>query len=608
VTLRHEPVPARYESIHSRVRWWCEAQPTAVAVTAGDVELTYAELDARAESLAAELRAQGVGRETAVGVAMPRSPDFVIAALGVLKAGGYYVPIDPGYPAERQELMVGDAGLRLMVCEQAAGDRWAAAGLTSVPIRGGRVVTAPRHVAAAPRPSLATQLAYVVYTSGSTGRPKGVAVTHHNVLNLMEADPRLRIASGDVVAQLAPTSFDASIFEIWCALGNGAQVAFLAVDELSIATIERDLRARQPDWLFLTTGLFHALMERRPDVLDGIRHVITGGDVLSPKHIGAAAARSRGRTMAAYGPTEATVFSSLHVIEVGADDEQVPLGTALAGRSIAVLDGRQLPVPDGVAGEICLGGAGVTRGYLGRPAETAAAFVPDPAVTGGRLYRTGDLGRRRPDGVVEFLGRIDRQVKIRGFRVEPGEVEAALDTADGVHSAVVVAVPAADGEKRLVAYVVTAPDSGIGVAELRVLAGEKLPAYARPSYFVVVDELPLDPNGKVDRSRLPEPWRSRDRLGLPSFEPPRTSTEELLAALLAELLGLDRIGRDDDFFALGGTSLQSVQVLERLRGQGLPVTSREFFGNPTVADLAHLLDSRTVAATPGLVATTAGPA
>jgi aryl carrier-like protein len=263
---------------------------------------------------------------------------------------------------------------------------------------------------------------------------------------------------------------------------------------------------------------------------------------------------------------------------------------------MVVLDSALRPVPDGDAGEICLGGAGVVRGYLGRPGATAAAFVPDPADPGGRLYRTGDLGRRRADGVIEFLGRIDRQVKIRGFRVEPGEVEAFLDTCDGVQSAVVLAVPAPDGEKRLVAYAVTDADSGTGAADLRAMAEDRLPAYARPSYYVFVEELPLDPNGKVDRARLPEPWRTRGGLGLAPYEPARTPVEAVIAALLAESLGLDQVGRDDDFFAHGGTSLQSVQVLDRLRAQGHSVTSREFFGNPTVADLAGLLENRQMAA------------
>jgi amino acid adenylation domain-containing protein len=598
------------ECIHDRVRQWAARRPDAVALVAGEYELTYGQVDAAAEALAGQLRRHRAGPEKAVGLCVPRSPDFVVAALAVLKTGGYYVPVDPAYPQHRQNLMVRDAAVRLMVSTQESVQRWQEAGLRPVPLPSAYPATEPSESpATGPSESPATGpsasagpvgaahpagLAYVVYTSGSTGTPKGVAVSHRSVLNLIDADPRLRVAPDDVVAQLAPTAFDASVFEIWCALGNGARVAFIACDEVSVASIERDLDAYRPDWLFLTTGLFHALMQRRPAALDKVGHVITGGDVLSPKHIRTAADRSSGNVYAAYGPTEATVFSSLHHIDRRVHDERVPLGTPLSGRTMTVVGEDLRPVADGEPGEICVGGAGLARGYLGQPGASAERFVPDPLspVPGRRLYRTGDLGRRRPDGTFEFLGRADRQVKIRGFRVEPGEIEAFLETCEGVETALVTPVEIPGADKRLVAYLVPSAQTAIGVADLRAMASEHLPAYALPSYYVMVEILPLDPNGKVDRRALPSPWRSRDLLGLPPYEAPRTGVEEAIATVLVELLGLDRVGRDDDFFALGGTSLQSVQILERLRAIRYPVTSREFFANSTVASLAELIDGK----------------
>ncbi|GAA4463388.1 non-ribosomal peptide synthetase [Phytohabitans houttuyneae] len=576
------------QCIHDRVRQWAARRPDAVALVAHDYELTYGQLDAAADALAAQLRRHGAGPERAVGLSVPRSPGFVVAALAVLKTGGYLVPVDPAYPEHRQDLIAADAAVRLMVCAPQSTLRWQEAGLRTVALPEAHEPQPSHGPVGVAHPD---SLAYVVYTSGSTGAPKGVAVSHRSVLNLADADSRLRIGPADTVAQLAPTAFDASVFEIWCALGNGARVALIACDEVSVAAIERDLDAHRPDWLFLTTGLFHTLMERRPAALDKVGHVITGGDVLSPKHIHAAADRSAGDVYAAYGPTEATVFSSLHHIERLAPEERVPLGTSLSGRTMTVVGEDLRPVPAGETGEICLGGAGLARGYLGRPGASAERFVPDPLspVPGQRLYRTGDLGRCRPDGTFEFLGRMDRQVKIRGFRVEPGEVEAFLETCEGVATALVTPVEIPGADKRLVAYVVPSPETAIGVADLRAMAGEHLPAYALPSYYVIVEALPLDPNGKVDRRSLPSPWRSRELLGLAAYEAPASGVEEAVATVVAESLGLDRVGRDDDFFALGGTSLQSVQVLERLRAVRYPVTSREFFANPTVASLAGLI-------------------
>ncbi|WP_329363121.1 non-ribosomal peptide synthetase [Streptomyces sp. NBC_00669] len=592
--------------IHERVRQWAERQPDQIAISAEGTSLTYRQLVTRAELLAEQLSRSGVGHETAVGVTALRSPEFAVGALGILMAGAYYVPVDPGHPQARQEATIAEAGVRRMVTRPADVGRWNAPGPAGVAIPGD---TGASPAPAGPRRATHPEnLAYAIYTSGSTGRPKGVAVSHRNVLDLIDGDPRLRIAPGDVVAQFAPTSFDASVFELWCALGSGARVEVIARDDLTIHAMAGGIRAAAPDWLFLTTGLFHALMEQAPDALEGVTRVITGGDVLSARHVRAATGRCA-RVYAAYGPTETTVFSSLHRVDPAGTGERVPLGTPLAGRSMEVLDADLRPLPDGETGEIYVGGGGVARGYLHRPRESAERFVPDPfaAAPGRRIYRTGDLGRRLPDGAVEFVGRIDRQVKIRGFRVEPAEVEAFLTTCEGVSAAAVTVVGAAEEERRLVAYVAAEPGATLSQADLRYLADEGLPGYARPSYYALLDELPLDRNGKVDRRALPAPWRSRELMGLDDYVPAWTATEKAVATTLQELLGLDLVGRDDGFFALGGTSLQSVQVLERLRLMGYRLSSREFFAHPTVALLAELLDGRS-GSTSGGAAESAGAA
>jgi acyl-coenzyme A synthetase/AMP-(fatty) acid ligase/aryl carrier-like protein len=431
-------------------------------------------------------------------------------------------------------------------------------------------------------------LAYVIYTSGSTGRPKGVAVSHRDVVDLVCADPRLAVAPGQSVAHLAPTAFDASTFELWCALGRGGRVVVLGRGGVSTDALGADLRAARPDWLFLTTGLFHLLVDHDVAALAGVAHVITGGDVLAPRQI-ERAARTAPEVFAAYGPTENTVFCSLHHVDPQRVHRRVPLGTPLMGKRMYVMDAHLRSLPDGEVGELFVGGAGVARGYQGQPRLTAERFLPDPesAEPGGRMYRTGDLGRRLPDGEFGFLGRVDRQVKIRGFRVELGEVEAVLASYEYATGAAVV-VDESSGDKRLVAYVSAPEEAGVTPGDVRRFVVEQLPAYLRPSYYVVLNRLPVDANGKIDRGSLPEPWRHRDQLGIGPYQPPRTLAEELVAAMVAETLGLDLVGRDDNFFELGGDSLRSVALLGWLHEEGVRLTAREFFAQRRIADIAEV--------------------
>ncbi|MBB4906166.1 non-ribosomal peptide synthetase [Actinophytocola algeriensis] len=581
--MSRSDTPPDHRTIHELVAGWASTTPSAPAVRTADGVLTYGELDSRAARLAAALRAGGVGREDRVGVVVPRSAAAIVAFLGVLKAGAAYVPLDPDYPAERRAFMLADAGVVALVTDSAADVVVEDPRVPVIDLATGLDGTAPLPA----EPGDADQCAYVIYTSGSTGTPKGVVVEHRSVVSLLRNDSRLAIAPGETVAHFAPTAFDASVFEIWGALCRGAEVAILAGSQVSIEDLGDQLRDLRPDWLFLTTGLFHLLADFDLAALKSVGTLLTGGDVLNPARVAAAAGTTT--VHAAYGPTETTVFTSFHAAAPEGGTDRVPLGSPLSGVTVRALDEGLVPVPDGAVGELYIGGAGVARGYHGRPRLTAERFLPDPFSTrpGGRLYRTGDLGAVRPDGELEFHGRVDRQVKVRGFRIELGEIEHVLLTAPDVASAAVVAVPGADGDKRLAAYVVPVAGAEPAVSELRSWVTARLPDHAVPATFVLLGQMPLDVNGKPDRGALPSPWSSRDAVqGLPAYVAPDTELARTIAGAWAEALELDRVGAHDEFYALGGDSLRSVAVLERLRATGIRFTAAEFFSHPTVAELA----------------------
>lgn len=593
VNVSENAVPAQVlDTIHAKVQQWSRTQPDAPAVVTAETTVTYGELDARAERLAAALVAHGVGQQSRVAVALPRGPGAVVAFLAVLKAGGTYVPLDLAYPEQRRAFILRDAEVTL-----ALSDAEGAKALAGHDVGVLSVEDADEE----PRPDQATlagpeHAAYVVYTSGSTGLPKGVVVDHASVLRLVDDESRIAVQPGQAVAHLAPVAFDASIFEIWGALCRGGQVVVLD-PRASIAELGAALRRWTPDWLFLTTGLFHLLAQHDVAALDSVGCLITGGDVLSPAHINAAA-RTKCQVYAAYGPTETTVFASLHriVASDGDSPEMAPvsIGTELAGKALYILGPDLRPVADGEVGEIYIGGLGIARGYHQRPALTAERFLPDPfsQLPGRRMYRTGDLGRRAGDGTVDFHGRVDRQVKVRGFRVEPGEIESTLLGHPDVGTAAVVAVGGGDREKRLVGYVVPAPGRTLSLGLLSDWLGERLPAYLVPATFVPLESMELDPNGKPDRTRLPDPFKPRAELThLPPFAPAETVTERAIAGAWADVLELDMVGIDDDFLMLGGDSLRSVSVLERLRKQGIVLNAGQFFTHPTIRELAAAHDA-----------------
>jgi amino acid adenylation domain-containing protein len=587
-----ETAMAQHQLIHQWVEDVAAEDPNAVAVIAGKAELSYRDLDADATALARVLRARGVEVGSRVAIAVPRSTEFVVAALAVLKAGAAYVPIDPEYPQARQEFILSDSGATLIIT---AG--------TDVPAGHDAVDlhTLPKtaEILALPDDEPAVRidpedLAYVVYTSGSTGTPKGVCITHAAVVDLITSDPRLAIGRGEVVAHLAPTAFDAATFEIWGALTRGGTVAALGKHEISVAELGATLRAVRPDWLFITTGLFHLLVDHDVEMFASVGTVLTGGDVLSPQHVQAAARVVAKELYAAYGPTETTVFATLHKVDPARSYERVPIGRALVNKNLHVLDAEQRELPPGEVGEIYLGGSGLARGYHNQPELTAQRFLSDPfsEAPDGRLYRTGDLGRRLPDGEVEFIGRTDRQVKIRGFRVELGEIESVLSAHEAIGAVAVLAVGEDENSKRLVAYVSPAGLAELNAPALRRWIGETLPAYLAPSHYVVLPALPLDPNGKVDRKALPTPWSTRADLDLPELVAPSTGTERQVTQMMADILGLDEVGVHDDFYALGGDSLRSVRLLEQLRALGATIGARDFLRRPTVHGLAGLVDEQ----------------
>nr|BFD89295.1 hypothetical protein KitaXyl93_06550 [Kitasatospora sp. Xyl93] len=568
------------------------SDPGAVALEDGERQLTYRELQERSDRLAHLLRSLGVGPDVPVAVCLERGIEAVVTMLGVLKAGGYYLCLDPAYPDARIAFVLTDAGTTVLATTARHAGRFAdRPGLRTVVLDPEWTALDGQPEGRPEVPLCPDHLAYTTYTSGSTGRPKGVQITHRAVVRLVHDADYAELGPDEVLLQHAPLAFDASTFEVWGALCNGARLALSPPGATDADGLAEVLRRHGVTSLFLTTGLFNHVVETRPEALAGLRNLLTGGDALSPSHVRTALAHGA-PVGNVYGPTECTTFSTVRPGLTAADAERaLPIGRPITDTVAAVVDEELNPVPFGVVGELLLGGPGLARGYLGRPDLTAEAFVPDPtgARPGARMYRTGDLVRRDPDGTLHFIGRRDHQVKIRGHRVELGEVEAALGELPGVRAVAAAARPGADGNRNLVGYLVPDPDAtdaagGLDPVALRALLRQRVPDFLVPSAWVVLDALPLTANGKLDRAALPEPSGA---VAAEESVAPRTPTERAVAEVWAEVLGLPEVGVHDDFYALGGHSLAILRITALLRERhGVELTVRSFTEHHTVAGLA----------------------
>ncbi len=525
--------------------------PDAVAVVCGDESISYGELNARANRLAHDLIGLGVGPEVMVGICLERSVEMVVALLGTLKAGGAYLPLDPAYPAARLAQMVADAAPAVVLTTESLRNRLPATVETVVLDRSQTAMDLAR----AHNPTDAERSAplqpqhpvYVIYTSGSTGTPKGVVVTHAAVIRLVHDVRYVELSDKSRILQYAPLTFDAATFEIWGAILNGGRLVVMPPGLATPEQITAVLNAQNVNVLWLTAGLFHQMVDTALPALSAVGQLLAGGDVLSVEHVRRfVQALPRCQLINGYGPTECTTFSACY--RVPADitvGRSVAIGSPIENTRAYVLNGSLEPSPVGVAGELYIAGLGLARGYLNSPRLTSERFVADPYASqpGGRMYRTGDLALWRPDGTLEFLGRADHQVKLRGFRVEPGEIEAVLQTQSGVAQAAVIARDDGPGGKQLVAYVLPSAGAVLDPDKLRRELSACLPDFMVPAAFVVLDTLPLTPNGKLDRQALPAP----DRQGA-TYRAPRTPQEETLCELFAEVLSLERVGIDDNFF------------------------------------------------------------
>ncbi|MHC1763528.1 MAG: amino acid adenylation domain-containing protein [Verrucomicrobiia bacterium] len=571
--------------------------PDAVAVRFGSVQMSYAELSRRAERVTAALRAAGVKPGAKVGLCLERSAVIVAAMLGILKAGAVYVPMDPAYPRERLAWMLADAEALVVLTETRFREALPADRARILCIDDAFEPGAESGFRPGPKPD---DIAYVIYTSGSTGKPKGVAVSHRAIVRLVCNTDYVQLTPDDRVAQASNACFDAATFEIWGALLNGATL--IGIERETILS-PKELAARiagdRITTLFLTTALFNQVAAEEPGAFRPLKHLLFGGELVDPRSVRRILERQPPeRLLHVYGPTETTTFATWHVVrEAPIGPGTIPIGRPIANTRLYVLDAALEPVPPGVPGEICIGGPGVARGYQNRPEATAEKFVPDPfsPVPGARLYRTGDLGRFRPDGSVEFIGRSDQQLKIRGFRIEPGEVEAMLAAHPAVRECAVTAVEDGGARgKRLVAFIVpqTTKETGRAMG-LREFLKSKLPSYMVPSAIVPVAKLPLNSNGKVDRSvlaALEQGPAGEDE----AFVAPRTPAEVRLAAIWSDILGVQRVGIRDSFFDLGGHSLLAVRLfaaIEREFGKKLPLAS--LFKSPTIEALGELIGTRT---------------
>ncbi|HKV34449.1 MAG TPA: amino acid adenylation domain-containing protein [Pyrinomonadaceae bacterium] len=575
------------KSIADLFEAWPTRTPENTALTFGDERVSYEELNRRANQLAHYLQTYGATAETRIGIYIERSVEMIVAVLGVLKAGATYVPLDPSYPTERLLFVLDDAGVQLVLSVAASEERLPSHHAPVILLDSDWPLIASQSEENPERNITPEHLAYISYTSGSTGTPKGVAVPHRGVVRLVHGH-YAHFGPEEVFLQFAPLAFDASTFEIWGSLLNGAQLVLMPPGIASLAELGRTLAKHRVTTLWLTAGLFQQMVDEQLEALSGLKQLLAGGDVLSPAHVHKfLAAASSCRLINGYGPTENTTFTCCYAMDATVElNGSIPIGRPITNTQVFILDENLQLSPPGFIGELYAAGHGLARGYHGRASLTAERFIPHPFSTepGARLYRTGDFVRYRTDRHIEFIGRADEQVKVRGFRIELGEVETAIARVSQVQQVVVVARDYGNGDKRLVAYVV----GDVAVDKLQKTLHSTLPDYMVPQAFVILDELPLTPNGKVDRRALP----AKVEVHAPVDSAYRTPVEELLAGIWANVLKVERVGVNDNFFELGGHSLLVTQLVSRAQAQfGAELPLKLFFESATLTEQAAAVEA-----------------
>jgi amino acid adenylation domain-containing protein len=581
------------QCFHQMFEAQVERNPEAPAVIYEDQKISYRELNKRANQLAHYLQKQGIGPEVHVGVLLERSPEMVVAILGVLKAGGAYVPLDQSYPKERLSFLQDDAELKVLLTETRLAETITQSRSVVINIDEVWGEIEQESISNPNSQIRPDNLAYVIYTSGSTGKPKGVMVPHYGLVNYLNwCTKAYAVSEGQGSAVHSSIAFDLTITSLFAPLAVGRSVMLIPEAE-GIERLASALSTPNDFSLIKITPAHLDLLGQLlpPEEANGkTRALIIGGEELRSESLEFWRTHSPStRLINEYGPTESVVGCCVYeVAESDASSGSVPIGKPIANTELYIVDERMQPVPVGVTGELYIGGVGLARGYWRRPELTAEKFVPHPFSerAGARLYRTGDLARYLADGRLEFLGRCDQQVKVRGYRIELGEVEAVLRSQNGVQDAVVVVHEGAGGEKRLVGYVVRAEGAAaVTMSEWRSRLSEQLPEYMIPAVVVELRELPLTANGKVDRRALPAPDGARPELGA-KYEGPRNEVEAELCRIWAEVLGLERVGIHDNFFELGGDSILSIQIVARDNQKGLRLAPRQLFEQRTFAALA----------------------
>ncbi|NQX42958.1 amino acid adenylation domain-containing protein [Pedobacter steynii] len=550
--------------------------PDHIALVFEKEQLSYRDLNEKANQFSDYLvRNYGVKRCDFVAIMLERSEWVLIAILGILKSGGAYVPLEVSSPAARKEYMLEECGSRVLIDDQelekfrqeASSYNGDNSGITMGP----------------------ADLAYVMYTSGSSGKPKGVMVEHGNVVRLVKSANYVTLTDEEVLLSTGAVSFDATTFEYWAMLLNGGRLVLCSQEVLlNPKVLASQIQAQSVTMMWFTSGWLNQLADEDIEIFEGLKTLLAGGDALSPVHIKALRLRYPDlKILNGYGPTENTTFSLTYpILNPGLN---IPVGRPISNSRVYILDSRDQLLPIGVVGEICLAGAGLSRGYLNQPELSRDKFVPDPFVSGERMYKSGDLGRWLPDGNVEFTGRKDDQIKIRGYRIEPGEIEEVLQRYAAISSAVVLVKENVSGEKELVAYVHT--EQEISVPDLQLYLARHLPVYMIPGHFIQIDQLPLSPNGKVDKRALLAMNTGRQSLmGAVAYEAPGTEIEAQLVGIWEEVLGIDKIGIKDNFFALGGHSLKAIQLLSRVsKNMGTKIPLKDLFSEPTIEAMANVI-------------------